>query len=241
MFARVEAPQPPSSGASRGDHPHGKKSYTHLTFPLPPVLLLSVSEKVLALSFLSNWLKTLFAAFTSFSSSISSWTLTSLTPCVIRQHLNLLFVPSSMEEGTNTFYRFCCSFELAEEFSVSHAGLLQHFLDLLHKGIDCIFFRGDCGFKIKQLFLSPFAFQGSLPGILTNKSQKNLKWALLGSKQCFFYVFLTPLRGLKSWKFILSYSLSLRFPLTFASLTTSWCFLSNRLSRTSSLVGLSIS
>lgn len=62
----------PSSGADRGDHPHGKKSYTHLKFPLPPVLLLCVSHKVLALSLLSKALRGAFlAAFTSFSSSIS--------------------------------------------------------------------------------------------------------------------------------------------------------------------------
>lgn len=235
MFASVETPQPPSSDAGRSDHPHGKKSYTQLTFPLPPVVLLCVSEKVLALSVLSKVLReALLAAFTSFSSSISSWTLTFLTPCVLGQHLNLFFVPSSI------IYRLCFAFELAEEFSVSHAGLLPPLLDVVHVGIDYYFFWGDCGLEIKQL-LSPFAFQGSLPGILKSKSQNDLKSALLGSKQSLCYVFLILLRSLKSWMFILSYSPWLRFLLTFTSLTTSWCFLNNRLSRTFSLVGLSIS
>lgn len=144
--------------AGRGDHLHGKKSYTQLTIPLRSVLLLCVSEKVLALSLLSKVLRgARLAAFTSFSSSISSWTLTSLTPCVLRQHLNLFFVPSSV------IYRLFFALELAEEFSVSHAGPLPPLLDLLHIGIWLLFLLKGLWLENQAALLEPLCLPGKCP------------------------------------------------------------------------------
>lgn len=226
MFARVETTPAPSSDAGRGAHPHGKKILHSADISIascPIAVCLWENSGFVSLRYLEK----LFL------------------------QLSLPFLVQSPAEILHFQLRVCldnisiCS--LSIDFVLHLRSSLSAMLALSHPcltfkiGIDYFFFWGGCGLEIKQLFLSPFSFQGSFSGILTSKCQNDLKSALLGSKQWFCCVFLTPLRNLKSWMFTLSYSLWLRFPFTFISLTTSWYFLSDRLSRISSLLGLSIS